>query len=206
MNTFKPSSLSTSTSTKNHHVTTDSSESNSKPRKYDENQYLSPAEYHSYSAVDSDTQFYMDDGLSSLRRCTTTNQNNNKNSADDTASNNYVEVMDEEEEEEEELAASRARSSTTNTTKTGTSSSSSSTSSSSGRSSLSTGSNLERDEDEFATTSLLTGATTLATGTSSFKSKNLATDTAAASKSSTFNLVLIDSSENLKAKKILQRI
>lgn len=55
-------------------------------RKYDENQYLAPAEYHSYSAVDSDTQYYMDDGLSSLNRY---------KHVDDELSNNYVEVMDE---------------------------------------------------------------------------------------------------------------
>lgn len=174
MNTFKPPK-----------IPNNQQHQQQKRNKYDENQYLSPAEYHSYSAVDSDTQFYMDDGLSSIKRC--------RNVDDDVGSNNYVEVMD----ELDELARSR-----TNGLIRTSSSPSSSTSDSITRS------NSSDNED----------AENLTTKTFKRKSPNVSCEkspkqmtsqqqtSSAAIKSSTFNLVLIDSNENLKAKKILQRI
>lgn len=158
MNTFKPSSK-------------------SEKRKYDENQYLSPAEYHSYSAVDSDTQFYMDDGLSSLKRC------KNVIDDDDEVSNNYVEVMD----EVDELTRSR---------RPDQSSATSSTSESASASACMSESSLDEMQTSFK----------LKNPTVTSSSSALALATAAQATGAAFNLVQIDSNENLKAKKILQRI
>lgn len=165
MNTFKPSK-----SLKQQHqdqqqkrTTTTTTSSNMNSTKYDENQYLTPAtaEYHSYSAVlDSETQFYMDDGLSSLKRY---KQVEAEGGGGD---NNYVEVMDEMDEFNavESVVTSSATSS-----------------------SVSVG---------FEETSSIKIATN-----SAIESSSAALTAAVVAKSA-----LIDSNENLKAKKILQRI